>query len=104
MPEGRKEKPTLPANELQVPGSDERKIHRSISVGADCIVYDLEDSVSLNKKGTARHLVIDALEVRISQHFMQAKENSKRNPERLLLGLRTWQSREGCAYQCYRFW
>lgn len=46
-----------------VPGSDERKIHKSISVGADCIVYDLEDSVSLNKKGTARHMVIDALEV-----------------------------------------
>ena len=46
-----------------VPGSDERKIYKSISVGADCIVYDLEDSVSLNKKGTARHMVIDALEV-----------------------------------------
>ncbi|KAI9322516.1 Pyruvate/Phosphoenolpyruvate kinase-like domain-containing protein, partial [Dichotomocladium elegans] len=43
-------------------GSDERKIHKSISVGADCIVYDLEDSVSLNKKGTARHMIIDALE------------------------------------------
>ncbi|KAJ8662805.1 hypothetical protein O0I10_000981 [Lichtheimia ornata] len=49
-----------------VPGSDERKIHKSISVGADCIVYDLEDSVSLNKKGTARHMVIDALEA--SEH------------------------------------
>ncbi|KAI9499675.1 Pyruvate/Phosphoenolpyruvate kinase-like domain-containing protein [Zychaea mexicana] len=49
-----------------VPGSDERKIHKSISVGADCVVYDLEDSVSLNKKGTARHMVIDALEA--SEH------------------------------------
>lgn len=47
-----------------MPGSDERKIHKSITVGADCIVYDLEDSVSLNKKGSARHMVIDALEVR----------------------------------------
>jgi malate synthase len=46
-----------------VPGSDERKIHKSISVGADCVVYDLEDSVSSNKKGSARHMVIDALEV-----------------------------------------
>ncbi|ORZ25847.1 Pyruvate/Phosphoenolpyruvate kinase-like domain-containing protein [Absidia repens] len=45
-----------------VPGSDERKIHKSISIGADCVVYDLEDSVSANKKGTARHLTIDALE------------------------------------------
>jgi hypothetical protein len=49
---------------LLVPGSDERKIHKSISVGADCVVYDLEDSVSSNKKGTARHMVIDALEVK----------------------------------------
>ncbi|OBZ82215.1 Citrate lyase subunit beta-like protein, mitochondrial [Choanephora cucurbitarum] len=49
-----------------VPGSDERKIHKSISVGADCIVYDLEDSVTVNKKGTARHMVIDALEA--SEH------------------------------------
>lgn len=46
-----------------VPGSDERKIHKSITVGADCVVYDLEDSVSSSKKGTARHMVIDALEV-----------------------------------------
>lgn len=49
-----------------VPGSDERKIHKSISVDADCIAYDLEDSVSSNKKGAARHMVIDALEA--SEH------------------------------------
>lgn len=54
---------------LLVPGSDERKIHKSISVGADCIVYDLEDSVSLNKKGTARHMVIDALEVHNQKEY-----------------------------------
>ncbi|KAG1040765.1 hypothetical protein G6F43_012220 [Rhizopus delemar] len=49
-----------------VPGSDERKIHKSISVEADCIAYDLEDSVSSNKKGAARYMVIDALEA--SEH------------------------------------
>lgn len=49
---------------FSVPGSDERKLHKSISLGADCIVYDLEDSVAFNKKGTARQMVIDALEVR----------------------------------------
>ncbi|CEG63041.1 hypothetical protein RMATCC62417_00253 [Rhizopus microsporus] len=49
-----------------VPGSDEKKIYKSISVNADCIAYDLEDSVSPNKKGAARHLVIDALEA--SEH------------------------------------
>lgn len=53
-----------------VPGSDERKIHKSISVGADCVVYDLEDSVSSNKKGTARHMVIDALEVNTIKFYL----------------------------------
>ncbi len=48
---------------MLVPGSDERKIHKSITVGADWVVYDLEDSVSSSKKGSARHMVIDALEV-----------------------------------------
>ncbi|KAL0084888.1 Pyruvate/Phosphoenolpyruvate kinase-like domain-containing protein [Phycomyces blakesleeanus] len=51
---------------LYVPGSDERKIYKSISIGADCVVYDLEDSVPSSKKGTARHLVLDALEA--SEH------------------------------------
>jgi hypothetical protein len=49
-----------------VPGSDERKLHKSISVGADCIVYDLEDSVAASKKGTARQMIMDALEA--SEH------------------------------------
>ncbi|KAI8994954.1 Pyruvate/Phosphoenolpyruvate kinase-like domain-containing protein [Pilobolus umbonatus] len=49
-----------------VPGSDERKIHKSITLKADCLVYDLEDSVAASKKGTARYMVIDALEA--SEH------------------------------------
>ena len=49
-----------------VPGSDERKLHKSISVAADCIVYDLEDSVAASKKGTARQMIMDALEA--SEH------------------------------------
>ncbi|KAG2183217.1 hypothetical protein INT43_006221 [Umbelopsis isabellina] len=55
-------------NELPilVPGSDERKLHKSISVGADCIVYDLEDSVAASKKGSARQMIMDALEA--SEH------------------------------------
>lgn len=84
---------------LLVPGSDERKIHKSISVGADCVVYDLEDSVSSNKKGTARHMVIDALEV---------KKKKKKKGDRMqrysnrILGIRTWKSRKGCKNQCSR--
>jgi citrate lyase beta subunit len=67
-----------------VPGSDERKIHKSITVGADCIVYDLEDSVSANKKGSARHMVIDALEVRRPTPLSTCVYLS------LLLGFRAW--------------
>ncbi|ORX82894.1 beta subunit of citrate lyase [Basidiobolus meristosporus CBS 931.73] len=49
-----------------VPGSDERKLKKSLGLAADCLVYDLEDSVSLNRKGTARELVLDTLEA--SEH------------------------------------
>ncbi|KAJ2437329.1 hypothetical protein GGI03_009277, partial [Coemansia sp. RSA 2337] len=44
-----------------VPCSEERKIQKSFTSAADCIMYDLEDGVSLNRKGLARSLVISAL-------------------------------------------
>ncbi|KAJ2863685.1 hypothetical protein GGI22_001900 [Coemansia erecta] len=44
-----------------VPCSEERKIQKSFTSAADCIMYDLEDGVSLNRKGQARNLVLDAL-------------------------------------------
>ncbi|KAJ1881401.1 hypothetical protein H4R99_006864 [Coemansia sp. RSA 1722] len=44
-----------------VPCSEERKIQKSYVSAADCIMYDLEDGVSLNRKDQARHLVINAL-------------------------------------------
>ncbi|KAG9285931.1 hypothetical protein G9A89_013356 [Geosiphon pyriformis] len=45
-----------------VPGSEERKINRSRTLNADCIVYDLEDGVAYNRKGIAREMVFDTLE------------------------------------------
>ena len=39
---------------LFVPGDSERKIEKSSSAGADAIVYDLEDSVTLSRKQAAR--------------------------------------------------
>ncbi|OLY84879.1 Citrate lyase subunit beta-like protein, mitochondrial [Smittium mucronatum] len=48
---------------LYVPCSEERKIRKSLSVPADCIMYDLEDGVSLNRKGQARELVSNALQL-----------------------------------------
>ncbi|KAG0365265.1 Pyruvate/Phosphoenolpyruvate kinase-like domain-containing protein [Gamsiella multidivaricata] len=49
-----------------VPGSDERKLKSSLSLGADCLVYDLEDGVAHNRKNIAREMVFDALEA--SEH------------------------------------
>ncbi|KAG0338371.1 hypothetical protein BG004_007257 [Podila humilis] len=49
-----------------VPGSDERKLKSSLSLSADCLVYDLEDGVAHNRKNIAREMVFDALEA--SEH------------------------------------
>ncbi|KAF9432281.1 hypothetical protein BGZ76_011021 [Entomortierella beljakovae] len=49
-----------------LPGSDERKLKSSLSLSADCLVYDLEDGVSHNRKNIAREMVFDALEA--SEH------------------------------------
>ncbi|KAI8592031.1 Pyruvate/Phosphoenolpyruvate kinase-like domain-containing protein [Geranomyces variabilis] len=43
-------------------GSDERKLNSSRKLVADSVIYDLEDSVPINKKGAARQLVLEALE------------------------------------------
>ncbi|KAI5305279.1 RNA polymerase II mediator complex subunit [Ascosphaera pollenicola] len=42
---------------LYVPGSSERMLVKSRGLKADCVVYDLEDSVTPHKKPEARHLV-----------------------------------------------
>ncbi|RKP37785.1 Pyruvate/Phosphoenolpyruvate kinase-like domain-containing protein [Dimargaris cristalligena] len=49
---------------LGLPGSEESKIKKSLTSPADCIVYDLEDSVAPNRKGAARELVFDALKLK----------------------------------------
>lgn len=42
---------------LFVPGSDERKLNRALTAGADAVVADLEDAVAPAEKGAARELV-----------------------------------------------
>lgn len=44
---------------LFVPGDSERKLHKSLSSGADCLLIDLEDSVSPSQKDIARQLTSD---------------------------------------------
>ncbi|KAL2002551.1 hypothetical protein VTN02DRAFT_6538 [Thermoascus thermophilus] len=47
---------------LYVPGSSQRFLDKSRSLTADCVVYDLEDSVTPHKKAEARSLVRRALD------------------------------------------
>ena len=52
-----------------MPGSEEKKLNSSLKVQADSIVYDLEDGVALNRKGAARELVFNALEVPLPKMY-----------------------------------
>lgn len=46
---------------LYVPGSDRRKLEKSITLGVDSICMDMEDGVALNRKAEARATIADAL-------------------------------------------
>ncbi|KAJ2504746.1 hypothetical protein IWW47_002379 [Coemansia sp. RSA 2052] len=59
-----------------VPCSEERKIQKSLTSSADCIMYDLEDGVSLNRKGLARELVISALAANTHARELGVRINS----------------------------
>ena len=58
-----------------VPGSSQRFLDKSRTLSADCIAYDLEDSVTPSKKAEARHLVRKTLDQEIPQ---QIKERAVR--------------------------
>ncbi|KAI9209244.1 Pyruvate/Phosphoenolpyruvate kinase-like domain-containing protein [Polychytrium aggregatum] len=45
-----------------IPGSEERKLNSSLKLKADCLVYDLEDGVAVNRKGAARQQVFNAFQ------------------------------------------
>ncbi|MDA4847750.1 HpcH/HpaI aldolase/citrate lyase family protein [Hoeflea poritis] len=44
---------------LFVPGDSQRKLEKSLSSGADCLLIDLEDSVSVSQKPVARQMARD---------------------------------------------
>jgi len=48
-------------SELSVPGNDLRKIEKALSLDADAIFLDLEDSVAPDQKESARAVVGEAL-------------------------------------------
>lgn len=45
-----------------VPGSSQRFLDKSRSLAADCVAYDLEDSVTPHRKAEARQLVRRAID------------------------------------------
>lgn len=49
---------------LFVPASNSRALEKSLTLGADCVIYDLEDSVAPEAKVTAR----EALAVHVAAH------------------------------------
>jgi citrate lyase subunit beta/citryl-CoA lyase len=49
---------------LFVPGDSEKKIEKALVCSADALVFDLEDSVTAERRGTARDLVAQALQER----------------------------------------
>jgi citrate lyase subunit beta/citryl-CoA lyase len=53
--------PTDNRSWLFVPGDSERKIERSLGVGADALIFDLEDAVAGPRKPAARQLVAHEL-------------------------------------------
>ncbi len=46
---------------LYMPGDDERKINKAISLDVDCICMDMEDGVAWNRKEAAREVIANAL-------------------------------------------
>ncbi|MEM9620156.1 MAG: CoA ester lyase [Pseudomonadota bacterium] len=44
-----------------VPGANEKMLHKSIASGADCLILDLEDAVTPDRKDAARQVVADWL-------------------------------------------
>ena len=46
---------------LFVPGDSERKLEKSLGVGADALIFDLEDAVAPERKDEARRIVADFL-------------------------------------------
>jgi citrate lyase subunit beta/citryl-CoA lyase len=47
---------------LFVPGDSERKFSKSLTVGSDAVILDLEDSVAPDKKSEARRIIPDLLQ------------------------------------------
>ncbi|XP_042207440.1 citramalyl-CoA lyase, mitochondrial-like [Homarus americanus] len=64
---------------LYVPGSDERKLRKIPTIGADCVVMDCEDGVALSKKEAARsmiHTILQSQEIDFTGKDCSVRFNS----------------------------
>lgn len=53
---------------LFVPGDSERKLEKSLTSGADCLLIDLEDSVALSQKAVARTMTAEFIDRQRAQN------------------------------------
>ncbi|MHA1461855.1 MAG: HpcH/HpaI aldolase/citrate lyase family protein [Candidatus Heimdallarchaeota archaeon] len=51
----------LRRSRLYIPGNNPAMVQNAVVYGADSLIFDLEDSISLDEKDSARHLVRNAL-------------------------------------------
>jgi citrate lyase beta subunit len=64
---------------LYVPGNDRHKIEKASTMGADCLILDIEDGVALNQKDEAAVIIADAL---TSVNFGRSERLVRINPVR----------------------
>lgn len=71
---------------LFVPGNRPTMIHKAPTLGADVIIYDLEDSLPFNQKDSGRRLVAEAIQaprgralryVRVQAHLSASLEDAR---------------------------
>lgn len=85
--------PRLRRSALYVPADNLRAIEKSLTLPADCIIYDLEDAIAPEKKAEARE--------NLRQHFMDHPNSAKERGVRIN-GLETEWGTEDllCARYC----
>jgi len=55
---------------LFVPGDSEKKAAKAATIGADVLIFDLEDSVAASAKEAARKQVADLIDAAISREWL----------------------------------
>lgn len=62
---------------LYIPGADNRKIIKSLELKVDCIVFDCEDGVAIDKKAEARENIRDVISKRFNKSSLSSSSTKK---------------------------